>query len=60
MTERKQYTSVAELLADGLDESQLRDWVDFLWQDRQQQRQEIERLQSELADARQTYPVQEN
>lgn len=38
MSDRKQYDSVAELLADTIDESDLRDWIKTLWDEQRELR----------------------
>lgn len=56
MSDRKQYDSVAELLADTIDESDLRDWIKTLWDEQRELRgiafehvQTIHGLEAELA-----------
>ncbi len=41
MTERKSYNSVAELMADMLDESDLRDWIRLLWEEKSELRDQL-------------------
>lgn len=47
----KQYTTVAELLADTLDEANLRQWIEDLWNDRHKLSAQVKLLTAELKAA---------